>query len=145
VFAYCLVNRLWNGAITSALGLVFALVIAIAGRSRSAARCPLIRPIGGPYGNGPYRKTQAEPNRKIVDVLAEITAGLRNSSERELKNANIDWQPFDAQRAQAATTAESGDNVAAIRQYTQAIRDIMRQLRDQRPPVDTKPLDNPVS
>ncbi len=144
VLAYCWANQFWNGVFASAIGLFFALVVAVAGRSRSATPCPPIRSIGGPYGNGPYRKTQADPDRKFVDVLAEVAARLRNSSEQELKNATIDWQPFDTQRAQAAATAEAGDNAAAIRQYSHAIRNIMVQLRNHRPPPDTKSFDSPA-
>jgi serine/threonine protein phosphatase PrpC len=145
VLAYCIVNEHWNGVFTSSLGLVFMLLIAIAGRPRMAPLYPPVRPIGGPYGNGPYRKTQAEPNRKIVDALAGIAAELRKSSDRVPADAAIDWLPYDAQCAEAAATAESGDNAAAIRQYAEAIRNIMRQLRDHRPRADTGSFDPPVS
>ena len=143
VLVYCLANQRWNGVVTSAIGLLFTLVIAFVGRSRSSAACPPFRPIGGPYGNGPYRKTQTDPNGKIVDALANIATELRKSSDT--MSTPIDWQPFDAQRAQAAASADSGDNAAAIRQYTQAIRDIMRKLRNHRPPRDTDSFDNPIS
>ena len=39
------------------------------------------RSIGGPYGNGPYRETPCEPNRKVVDSLAEIVAKLVSCPE----------------------------------------------------------------
>jgi serine/threonine protein phosphatase PrpC len=143
VLAYCAVNQRWNGVVTSAIGLVTLAVIAFVGRSRGAATCPPFRPIGGPYGNGPYRKTQTDPNRKIVDALANIAIELRKSSETT--SASIDWQPFDAQRAQAAATADAGDSSAAIRQYAQAIRDAMRKLRNHRPARDTDSFDQPVA
>jgi PPM family protein phosphatase len=142
--AYSLFHQIWNGVIASSVGLLVIVLGAIAGRSRSAAICPPYRSIGGPYGNGPYRKIQGDLNRKVVDSLAGITNELRKLPERESLKASINWQPFDIARSQAAAAADSGDNAAAIREYTHAIRDIMRQLRDHRPPGETRSFDYPV-
>jgi PPM family protein phosphatase len=145
ILAYCIIYEHWNGVFTSSLGLVCMLLIAFAGRPRTGPHYPPVRPLGGPYGNGPYRKTQVEHSRKVVDALGEIAAQLRKSSDRLPAEAAIEWQPFDAQCAQAAATGEAGDNAAAIRQYAEAIRNIMRQLRDHRPPGDTRSFDEPIS
>jgi hypothetical protein len=95
-----------------------------------------IRPLGGPYGNGPYRKAECAPNGRVVAALEELAAKLRELPEKEPGNWTINWQPFDDERGQAKSAAEKNDFVAAIRQYCHAIRSVMRQFREHRPTID---------
>jgi len=137
MLAYCLVKQLWTGAILSGIGVLAAILATLALRTRqNGAACTEIRSIGGPYGNGPYRTTDCPPNGRLVATLADITASLRALPEKEPGDWTLDWKPFDDQRAQAATAAEKGDYQSAIHQYCQAIRKIMKNLREHRPTVD---------
>ena len=61
---------------------------------------------------------------------------LRELPEKEPGEWTVDWQPFDAERAAAAAAAHSSDYMSAVRQYSHAIREIMRELREHRPTVD---------
>jgi PPM family protein phosphatase len=145
LLGYCVANRLWNYAAATAIGLATVVAVAFTGgRSRTESPHQPIRSLGGPYGNGPYRKTLSDPSRKIVDTLATIATELRKSSDRDPIITAVDWPAFDAQRAEAAAAADAGDNAAALRQYAQAIREIMRQLRTHRMPSDTKSFDGPA-
>jgi protein phosphatase len=138
---FCLANQYWIGATASALGLAGALLTGLAGRAAAGLRCPPVGPLGGPYGNGPYRKTSCEPGRKLVDTLAELATKVRELPEREPGDWKLDWGPFDGRLAEAAAAAESGDRAAAIRQYSQALREIMKQLRERRPSSDARSFD----
>jgi protein phosphatase len=135
---YFVVNQLWAGVLISAIGMVASMVAAVGLRGRpTVAGGGGVGSLGGPYGNGPYRKTTCPPNGKIVATLAEIATTLRALPEKEPGNWSVDWHPFDLQRAAAAAAAESGDYANAIRQYCQAIREIMQQVREHRPTIDT--------
>ena len=137
VMIYCLLNQLWVGAVVSAAALAIGLVAALMSRSSSAVETrSTVRSLGGPYGNGPYRKAECPPNGRVVDALAEIATKLRELPQKEPGDWQVNWEPFDDQRAQAASAAQNGDYVAAIRQYGQAIHDIMKQIRDHRRTID---------
>jgi PPM family protein phosphatase len=136
VLAYCMLNELWVGALISVGALAVSVAAAILFRAGIRPGCPVVRPLGGPYGNGPYRKSECQPNGKVVATLADIGVRLRELPEKEPGDWTINWQPFDDERAAAAAAAESGDYLAAVRQYSHAIREIMRELREHRPTVD---------
>jgi PPM family protein phosphatase len=136
VLTYCLVNEIWPGAVVAAIALAVAFISALAFQHNSNAAGPAIRPLGGPYGNGPYRKATCPPNGRVVESLQEIAVKLRELPEKQSGDWTVDWQPFDTQRADAAAAAKNGDFVAAIRGYGKAIHEIMRQLREHRPTVD---------
>jgi protein phosphatase len=127
---YCVANQLWAGAIGSGVGLVASLVAAFMLRTNATTACPPIQSIGGPYGNGPYRKAKCTPNDKIVATLAEIAGKLRDQPGKNHSSRAFDWQAFDATRAAAAAAAEKGDHVEAVRQYSAAIRRIMKRCRE---------------
>jgi serine/threonine protein phosphatase PrpC len=138
MLVYFLVNRLWTGAVVSAVGLLAALMAALSFRSRPPAGLAPSRSIGGPYGNGPHRKVECPPNGRVAASLAEIAATLRELPEKESTSwaAKLNWQHFDDARSQAATAAQNGDYVTAVREYCRAIRDVMQQFREHRPKVD---------
>jgi protein phosphatase len=136
LLGYCLWNEIWPGAMIAAVALAVALISALAFQANSNAEGPAIKPLGGPYGNGPYRKATCPPNGRVVEALQEIAGKLRELPEKQPGDWTVDWQPFDAQRAEASAAAKKGDYTAAIRSYGQAIRDMMRQLRENRPTID---------
>jgi protein phosphatase len=136
VMAYFLWHQLWLGAVISGIAAACAVLSALAFRASALAGCPQVRPLGGPYGNGPYRKAECSPNSKVVASLADIAEKLRALPEKEPGEWTVDWRPFDNERAAAAASAEKGQYADAVRQYCGAIRDIMRQLREKRPTVD---------
>ena len=115
---------------------MISIAAAILFRSNAGPACPVVRPLGGPYGNGPYRKSECQPNGKVAATLADIAAKLRELPEKEPGDWTIDWQPFDDERAAAAAAVASGDYVSAVCKYSHAIREIMRELREHRPTVD---------
>jgi protein phosphatase len=139
ILVYCIVNEWWTGAIVSAVGSVAALTAALTMRPRSNSPSAAVGSLGGPYGNGPYRKADCPPNGPVVESLSGIAAKLRDLPQQEETNwaANLNWKLFDDARAQAADAAQRRDYASAIRQYCQAIRDIMQQCREHRPTIDT--------
>ena len=136
ILGYCVAYRYWIGAIGSGVGAVAAIVAALAFRPSAKVVCPPIGPIGGPYGNGPYRKAHCKPNGKMLTTLAEFAAKLRDMPNQETSNGSVNWKSFDVARSEAKAATERGDHVVAVRQYSAAIRDIMKQLRATRPTVD---------
>jgi protein phosphatase len=135
VLLYCVLNEIWPGAVIAAVAFTAALVSALVFQNRSGAASAPVRPLGGPYGNGPYRKAECTPNGRLVAAFDEIAGTLRELPEKEPGEWTIDWQSFDAQRSQAAAAAQKGDYVEAVRRNTQGIRDVMRQLRNHRPTI----------
>ncbi|MEX2316443.1 MAG: protein phosphatase 2C domain-containing protein [Pirellulales bacterium] len=132
--AYCVVHQWWLGAIVvSAVAVI--LVGGWAYRAGATAGAP-VGSLGGPYGNGPYRKVECGPTRSVVDSLAEIAGKLRELPEKQPNNWNVDWQSFDATRKKAAAAVEADQLADAVRHYCHAVRDVMRQLRGQRPTLD---------
>jgi hypothetical protein len=128
---------MWVGALLSAAASLAALLAGVGLKARTNGDSgPTFRPIGGPYGNGPYRKTNCSPNGRMATMLADITASLRALPEKQPGEWNIDWQPLDDERTAAASAAEKGDYLGAVRQYSHAIRAVMRQLREKRPTID---------
>jgi len=139
--AYCVVNEIWLGAVASAVGFIVAAAAGLATRSSRTFVCPPVGSIGGPYGNGPYRKIQCAPGGKFVATLAEIAAKLRDLPAKDSGNGKVDWKRFDTTTIEAKSAADRGDFESAVRHYSEAIRGIMRQLRasrDSRPTVDSE-------
>ncbi len=136
MLVYSVAHRFWTGAIGSAVGFVAAVGVGLAFRSTAVAACPPIGPIGGPYGNGPYRKAHCAPNGKVVGVLAEIAAKLRDLPDNGAGDRQLDLQAFQASLSEAKDANDRGDYVAAVRQYSGVIRRIMKRLRETRPTVD---------
>ena len=131
MLGYSVLNEYWVAAVGSAIGFLGAVAAGLGMRSSGLTVCPPIQSIGGPYGNGPYRKAKCAPNSRAVATLAEIAAKLREQSNKNHGNRALDWDSFEAARAEAAAAAEKGDHAAAIRQYSAAIRKIMKKFREQ--------------
>ncbi len=136
VLLYCLLNHHWTGVIISAAALGAALVGGLFFRANGKGGCPPVLPLGGPYGNGPYRKANCVPGATMVQSLASVVDKLRQLPNSEAGNWSVDWKPFELMAAQAAQYAEHGDHASAVREYSHAIREIMKQLREHRPTID---------
>jgi serine/threonine protein phosphatase PrpC len=130
LLGYSVSRENWPVAIGSAIGFVAVAVAGITSRASSLATCPPIQSIGGPYGNGPYRKAKCAPNSQIVATLADIAAKLREQSNKNHGNRAPDWQSFEAARTEAAALAEKGEFTGAVRRYSAAIRKIMKKFRE---------------
>jgi protein phosphatase len=134
ILAYSIVNQYWLGAIGSAVGFLAAAAAGLAFRGTRPTACPPIGSIGGPYGNGPYRKIQCTPSGKVVAALAEIAMKLRDLPARETGYGRVKWEAFDKASTDAKAATDRGDFIGAVRNYSRAIRGIMKQLRDVRGP-----------
>jgi protein phosphatase len=132
VLAYCLVNQYWAGAVAASVALVGLLVATMVSRPQAVTHSMPIRSIGGPYGNGPYRKASAAPSREVVDALVAVAEVVKTLADTESKDWSIDWQVYQASRDEAAKAADANDYVAAIRHCCHAIRNVMQQIRDHR-------------
>ena len=102
--------------------------MALVARPGPAASVSGARPIGGPYGNGPYRNIDCELNQKIVAAIAELCNRMREVPDGGDGQAAIEWKSFDEDRDAAKTACEGGDYRSAVRLYCRAIADAMRQL-----------------
>jgi protein phosphatase len=133
---YSCVYQYWTGAIISAVGFVASTLAGLSSRSNGLAACAPHQSIGGPYGNGPYRKAQCPPDGKLLATFEDISKKLRELPVSDPGNAAVNWEHFDEARSQATAAAERGDHAQAIRQYSLAIRQVMKQLRAHRPTID---------
>jgi protein phosphatase len=134
IIAYCAVHQLWIAAsITSAIAL--SLVAAWSYRAGADTRANG-GGIGGPYGNGPYRRIECGPTRNVADALADIAGKLRELPAKSFGGWNVDWATFDEIAGQAVAAKDAGHFADAIRRYCQAIRNVMQQLRDHRPTLE---------
>jgi protein phosphatase len=130
--AFCLVNQFWPASAVFAAGLLATCGVFFSKRNRQSMSGISDRSIGGPYGNGPYRETPCEPNRKVADGLAEITAKLR-----ELPGGiGVSGPSLDHITAEAKAAVEAGDFSTAIKRYAAAISCTMQQVRIQRTTTD---------
>jgi PPM family protein phosphatase len=126
--AFSLVNEYWiAAAISAAVMAVFGGLWMKRGDGGHKAACAPAQSIGGPYGNGPYRETVCEPTRKVVDSLEEVVAKLRNLPEND--RVVLDRGPLEKHANSGKAAADAGNLCTAIVQYSEAIRDTMRQLR----------------
>jgi PPM family protein phosphatase len=127
---YGVVSESWPVAFGSSVGFLLTIVAGLAMRNSAPAGYPPIQSIGGPYGNGPYRKAKCAPNSQVVATLADIAAKLREQSNKNHGNRAPDWASFEAAQAEATALKEKGDHAGAIRQYSAAIRKVMKKFRE---------------
>ena len=131
MLVFCVMNEYWPAAVGSAVGFLAAVFAGLTMRSGGSAAGAPIQSIGGPYGNGPYRKAKCAPDSRIATTLAEIAAKLREQSGKKHGARSPDWEAFEAARSEAAALAEKGDYAEAVRRYSAAIRKVMKKFREQ--------------
>jgi protein phosphatase len=133
--AFCLVNQFWTALVVCTVGLVASVGYFLYGKNHRTAYCGVgSRSIGGPYGNGPYRETPCEPNRKIVDSLGEIVGSLHQLTDDG--NLQVDWDALGRLTSEAKAAADAGDFCTAVKRYCEGIGTTMQQIRQQRETSD---------
>jgi protein phosphatase len=132
-----LLQQWWIAAAVSAAALATAIGLLIAGRNARRVFGSPAGPIGGPYGNGPYRQTRCTPNREVVAGLQELAGRLHQL--RDDNRPAIDWTPLEKLDSQADAAAQAGDFCTAVKRYAEALRETMRQIREQGRTVDDHP------
>lgn len=84
---------------------------------------------GARLGRGPYVGIECAPNEKIVTSLAQLLGQLRAAAaDGQWK---LDWSKFDGYIARGQASAQRRDFAGAIKEYVQAVRFMMNQLRSQ--------------
>jgi hypothetical protein len=73
-----------------------------------------------------------------------VVAGLQELAGRlhQLRDDNrpaIDWTPLEKLDSQADAAAQAGDFCTAVKRYAEALRETMRQIREQGRTVDDHP------
>lgn len=126
---FCLVNEWWVAAVVAGVALLTLLGITFTKRSVPRAGGNSVS-LGGPYGNGPYRDTLAEPDDKLIKCLAEQLDRLRSLPAGQ--GPSIDWKLLDEAIAAGKNAAENRDYCTAVCRYTEAIRAVMQQIRQHR-------------
>jgi serine/threonine protein phosphatase PrpC len=132
--AFCIVNQYWPASAIFGAALVATCGLFFSKKNHRFGQCPSDRSIGGPYGNGPYRETPCEPNRKVVDSLAEINAKLGDLPGG--LGVTVNGTSIAQLNAEAKAASEVGDFSTAVKRYSAAIRTTMQQIRLQRTTTD---------
>jgi PPM family protein phosphatase len=83
---------------------------------------------GRRFGRGPYVACECLPNADLLARLTDIIQQVRDVAVQE--NWSVDWAPFDAFLAEAASATQTDKPTDAARHYLHAITFLMAQLRD---------------
>jgi protein phosphatase len=114
-------------AMFAGAGALIALLLGLFSRQRNLASGVALnedRKLGG----GPYTETICGSSEQSLTLLSGITRELRNATIEELQA--IDWAEFDG-LCHAAERSRGDEKFGeAMRAYAHAIRDLMRQVRD---------------
>ncbi len=130
ILAYCVTHEYWPAAIGSGIAFLATVYAGFLMRESGSAACQSIQSIGGPYGNGPYRKAKCAPSSRMVATLADIASKLHEQAGKNHGGRSPDWEAFDAARSDAAALADKGDYAEAVRRYSAAIRKVMKTFRE---------------
>ncbi len=132
-----------TGMLASAVGLGAA--VAYAASERSSAKAPAAsRPLGGSFGNGPYRRTECgEPAaaagvmQQIVAELAELSAEQSPDEVLAIESGEpistgqvIDWAAHQDAQQEANDLLEKGNFAAAIAGYASIVRAVVQGIRE---------------
>lgn len=142
---------LWQGHVTgmlaSAIGLGAAVVYAFAVRKPSGEPAPN-RSLGGPYGNGPYRRVECGDQaaaagdlhdlvRELADLESEddtVRPGGDSHVNGQSGSLNghfmIDWAPHRPAHKEADAAFERRDYSRAIHGYAQVVRAVVQAARE---------------
>jgi protein phosphatase len=129
VLTFCLVSQYWIAATVSAAGLAVAIGLLLARGNGGGAFGQSAGPIGGPYGNGPYRQLQCPPDREVIDRLQE-TVGRLQQLRNDFK-PSMDWSTVEKLDGEAASAADAGDFITAVKRFSESLRETMRRIREQ--------------
>jgi len=85
---------------------------------------------GSQFGAAPYTTTPVAIDRDLVDRLAKTIQQLKDAALGQ--DWVLDWVRFNQLSDNAAEEAQQGQFVPAVQHYSQAIRHMMAELRNQR-------------
>ncbi|QDT69577.1 Putative protein phosphatase 2C-type [Planctomycetes bacterium MalM25] len=136
-----------TGMLASAVGLGAALAYAFVMRKPSSEPAPN-RSLGGPYGNGPYRRIEcgeqaaaAGDLHDLVRELADLESDddtVRPGGDSHVTSDNgslnghfmIDWTPHRPAHEEADAAFERRDYSEAILGYARVVREVVRAARE---------------
>ncbi len=84
---------------------------------------------GARLGRGPYAACDSAPNETIVGGLAQLLGQLREAASDG--GWKVDWTKFSGFMDRGHAAANRRDYTGALREYVQAVRFMMNQLRSQ--------------
>ena len=99
--------------------------------------------LGGPYGNGPYRRYDTHLDASASDMggLCRELSSLEHDDQSPLvTSTHIDWQGFHKKCDEAQAAADVHDSPQAIKRYAEALRQLMREIRNDVSPSDSAVL-----
>lgn len=103
---------------------------------RRLAQAPAPGDLGGPYGDGPYRKIDClmgAPAAEALGGVARELDQLRNPAtgpeDSQDPITSLRWDAFDSATARATVAQAAGDAQTAVAEYASAIRSVMQQVR----------------
>lgn len=136
--AFSLVKQMWLAATVSAAGLAAAIGLLLARHNgRRASTSQSAGPIGGPYGNGPYRQLRCPPNREVFDNFQESIGRLRQL--RDDHRPAIDWTSQEKLESESLAAADAHDYGLAVDRFAATLRETMREIRERSGTVDDHP------
>jgi protein phosphatase len=110
------------GAVATALYMAFRLLFAGEGSAQSGG--------GAPLGNAPYTTTPVKIDDALTEKLAKTIQQLKDAAMGQ--DWVVDWHRFNQLVTTAQSEALRNDYPPAVRHYSQAIRHMMTELRNQR-------------
>lgn len=110
------------GAVLTAIYMAVKLISSQGGSTYAGANAPL--------GAAPYTTTLVKVDAALAEKLAKTIQQLKDAAMGQ--NWIVDWHKFNQLVNGAQTDAEHGDYLEAVRLYSQAIRHMMTELRNQR-------------
>ena len=148
-FGWFLVSNNPLGMLISAAGCGAAIVLGAV--RKPASYDAAVRSLGGPYGNGPYRRYESGDGREAAEVLQALVGELAAVGEEPREELNgsspgdssvlaeqaslsgrllVNWSPFTKDLVEADASLARGEYRVAIEQYAQLVRGVMRAVRE---------------
>jgi hypothetical protein len=84
----------------------------------------------GRMGHGPYTRTSSEKSEQLVARLRETMEELRQAAVEE--DWSIDWPAINRRCEAAQKASRSRDHQTALQDYSHAISQMMKEIREQR-------------
>ncbi len=82
------------------------------------------------FGNAPYTTTPVKIDSELTDKLAKTIQQLKDAAVGQ--DWVLDWHRFNQLASSATEASQRGEFVLAVQHYSQAIRHMMSELRNQR-------------
>jgi serine/threonine protein phosphatase PrpC len=111
-----------GGAVATAIYMAIKLLASGNGSSHAGANAPL--------GAAPYTTTLVKIDAALTDKLAKTIQQLKDAAMGQ--DWVVDWHRFNQLVSSAQSELQTGQLLDAVRHYSQAIRHMMMELRNQR-------------